>query len=85
MNQYRLIFFDSVFNKVKYSFCCSVFWIENYLILKVQPLECEVDHPSSFEMVLNLLSSTVNNVRYFVSHYKFLVLYEIMRRNIILT
>ena len=77
MDQNRLVLFNSVFDEIKYSFCRCVFRIENNLVLKVEPLESEVHYSSAFEMVLNLLAGTVDDMRYFVGYNEFLVLYEL--------
>lgn len=75
MHKNRLVLFDSIFNKVKYCFSCCVFRVKDYLVFKVQPLERKIDNTPAFKMVHDLLSCAVNNMSYFISNYKFLVLY----------
>lgn len=74
MHKNRLILFNSIFDKVKDSLCGCIFWVEDYLILKVKPLECQVYYASAFEVVHYLLASTVDDVSDFICNYEFLVL-----------
>lgn len=74
MDQNTFIFLYRILNEIKYGFSCGVFLIKYNLVLKIKPLKCEINDSSAFEEILDLFSCTVNDMRNFVSYYKFLVL-----------
>ena len=75
MNEDWFIFFDSVFNKIKYCFGCCIFCVEYDLVFKIKPLKSEINYTSSFPVIGYLFACTIYDMRYFVSNYKFLILY----------
>ena len=76
MNQNRLILLNCVLNKVKYSFCSCIFSIEYDLVFEIKPLESQIYYSSTFPMIWNLFSSTVNNMSNLIGNHKFLILFR---------
>lgn len=74
MNEYTFIFFYSIFNEIENCFGCCIFRIKYYLVFEIKPLESKIYDTSAFPVIWNLLSSTVDYMRYFISNDKFLVL-----------
>jgi hypothetical protein len=50
--------------------------IKPYLIILVQPEKCEICHSYRFPMVLDLFSSAIDDMRDFVGHDEFQVLFK---------
>lgn len=50
--------------------------IEKHLILLVHPVELEVHHANGLPVIGHLATRAVYNMRYFVGHYEFEVLYS---------
>jgi len=69
-----LVFLDSVLYEIVNGLSGCVLGIEDYLVFEVHPLECEVDDTLPLPVVLHLLSSTIDYMRYFVGDNKFLIL-----------
>ena len=70
----RLILFDGIFDEVEDCFCSCILGVENNLVLKIKPLECQVDDTSALPVVWDLLPSTIDDVSDFVGDHKLLVL-----------
>ena len=74
MNQDRLILFNGILDEIKDGLGSGVFGIENDLVLKVEPLECQIDNASALPVVWHLLPCTVDDVCNLISNYEFLIL-----------
>ena len=80
MDKYTLILLNGVFNEVENSLGRCILCVEDDLVFKVEPLECEVGDSPSLKVVHDLLAGTIDNVRYLVSHNEFLVLKRCLRQ-----
>lgn len=77
MNENTLIFFDCVFDEIINCLCCSVFSIKNNLVFEIKPLKRKINNSTTFPVIWNLFSCTIDNMCYFVGNNEFLVLYLI--------
>ena len=75
MNKNTFVFLVGVLNEIKNSLGGVVLLVKNKLVLNVLPLEGEISYSSALEVIHNLFASAIDDMRHFVRHYEFLILF----------